>query len=258
MKKLHLFLAAIGALILLGCGGSNNGTQTFSGNPASPSTPRVEAVLRSDPSVVVDPQDIETGDEIVFELVNYTGSPGNLTRNVLSPVTWRSSDVNSNFGNLASNSGLYLAGDQPMASRAIVGGTFAGTEYSGFYQIHSREVRLSGVVQDENTNAPIGGITLQFYDGDNNLVGQVTSAFDGTFRASIPVSAVSFQVSPDSVGLAYYPSYTFDGLRYDASDAACRAPLPGGLEVGPAALDAPVLVTPRVAGQPAPDPTGCS
>ena len=280
MKHAHLFAAALLALaILIGCAGSDSTPATTG---LLPSTPRIEAVVKiertnlkvpsqyteaelQDPTMVdpadlinqtlygvQDPRNIQTGEQYWFQLVRYDDA-GN--RIIIPGASWQLSDTT--YAQLGDNSGLFLAGNNATPSNQFVFAFYNGTRYEVQYNIKARQVRLIGQVLKEGSDEPLPGVEIFFFDNFNTLVGIAKSSYDGSFRASVPTNTTEFTPTVESITNEYYQSFTYEGLRYSVGFPQCKATLPG-LETGTRVLTSPIRVTPRVEGQPTPNPTGCS
>jgi len=284
MKHVQKITVAMLAVAIWGCGGSGGGS-------SSPTTtlnlnPRVEAIVTVqrtnlmhpdqwtdaqlndptnlavkadliDPTVfgVQDPKNIEIGESMTFQLVNYTPDG---VRHILSGVAFANSDSSSSFGVLAANTGQFIAGNAPTTAPLFVSASFNGQVYSVEYDLKIRQVRVLGTVLDGGTNAAdLAGSQVQFFDGTGKLVDTVTIQFDGSIRASVPTVTATFTVFGDSLPDTFYHSFTYGGLQYDASATGCVPSMPTGLNIGTTTLPATILVTPRVAGQATPPSTGC-
>jgi len=262
MKHVSLIAAVLLGTALCGCGGSGVGSGVVNTGPAvTLGTPTVEAIIpgrASSDIVVQDPNNLEVGQSIQFQLVAYnaTGS-----RVVLSPDDFRSSDTTNTYGLLGSNSGVLITGNAVSTTLLYIGANYQGVQYSASYQVKPRQARLIGQIVDETTGLAIRNASLNFYNDSGQLVGTVVMPFQGSFRASIPLTATRFQVVSDSLTATYWRSFTFNGLRYDAGSDDCRAPLPA-LQIGDnflssAATDATIIrVTPRT-GSVKPTADGC-
>ncbi|HSI73732.1 MAG TPA: hypothetical protein VK934_11210 [Fimbriimonas sp.] len=282
MKRVQLFAVVLMALaLLIGCAGSSDdGTPTTNG--VLTGTPRIEAVVKIDRTNLInpsqytdaelrdptkvnpndlinptlygvqDPRNIQTGEQYWFQLVRYNELG---QREIISDgVTWQLSDPR--YAELGENSGLFLAGNNATQTNQFAFAFYGGTRYEARYEVNPRQVRLIGIVLQEGTNQPIPGVELFFFDNFGTLVGQTASSYDGTFRASVPTNTVSFSPTVESIPTTFFQSFVFDMLRYSVGYPQCKAPLPA-LEVGTMVLQEPIYLTPRVAGQPTPDPTGC-
>jgi hypothetical protein len=283
MKHVQKFAFAIVAMIVAGCGGSGNGAPATNIASASPRVEAIVKVLRTNlqhpnnwtdaqllnpqtpglqadlvnPTVfgIQDPTNIQCNEQVVFQVVTYSADG---TRNIL-PATFASSDATSVYGNLATNTGDYLAGNSPTTTPLSITGTVNGLSFSTFYNVKVDQVRLLGSVLAQGTNAnQLSGALIQFFNATGGLVDTVTVASDGTFRASIPTVATSFTIVADTIPGSFYQSYNYLGLQYDAGNVSCFAPLPTGLASGTTSLSGVIYVTPRVTGQGTPAATGCA
>ncbi len=290
MKQVQKFAYAMLALAAIGCGGSGNGTSTTA-STVTTSTPRIEAIVKVlptnllhpsqwtaaqllnpqtpglqadliNPNVfgVQDPNNFQAGEQYVFQLVSYTTTAAGVVRNILSNVSFASTDPTNLYGNLANNTGDFSAGTNKTTSTLSVTAESKNSNYMASYSIQTDQVRLIGTVLAQGTNAnQLAGTKLNFYDGTGLLVGSVTVEYDGTFRASVPTTATGFTVVADSVPGTFYQSYNYLSTQYDAGVSGCdgTATLPVGLTVGTATLAGPVYVAPKVANQGPPPSTGC-
>jgi len=284
MMHVQKFTVAMLALIVVGCGGGGNGAPPVV-NPGV-TTPTVEAVVKVlrtnlqhpnnwtdaqlvnpqtpglqpdliNPTVfgIQDPTNIQCNEQVVFQVVTYSADG---TRNIL-PATFATSDAAGTYGNLATNTGDFLAGNSSTSSPLSVSGTVNGASYSAFYDIKVDQVRLLGQVLAQGTNAnQLAGSLIQFFNATGGLVDTVTVASNGTFRASVPTVATSFTIVPDTLPATFYHSFNYLGLQYDSGVVSCFAPLPTGLSAGTVSLPNVIYVSPRVSGQGTPPSTGCS
>jgi len=284
MKRLHLFaVLVLGLAALIGCAGGGSDNTNTTGTILD-GTPRIEAVvvvertnlkdpskytdaqlqdpLQVDPNDLVNPtiygvqdaRNIQTGEQYFFQLVYYDPSG---IRHILSDgVTWTTSDTTGLYGNIGSNSGLFLAGSAVNQTDQFVFALHDGTRYEVKYNVKPRQVRLLGKVVDEN-GSPVPGVQLNLFNSFNSLVGQVASSFDGSFRASVPLNTQKFTPTVDSIPTNLYQSFSYDGLRYTVGFTQCRAQLPT-LQTGTVVLPSNVTLKARVDGQSTPSPTGCT
>ncbi|CAN5573929.1 hypothetical protein BH11ARM1_BH11ARM1_14820 [soil metagenome] len=285
MKRLHLFAVLIlGLAALIGCAGSGGSDNTNTTGTILDGTPRIEAVvvvdrtnlkdpskytdaqlqdpLQVDPNDLVnptiygvqDPRNIQTGEQYYFQLAYYDSSGSR--RIINDGVTWTTSDSSGIYGNIGSNSGLFLAGSAVNQTNQFVFGLFEGTRYEVKYNVNPRQVRLLGKVLDEH-GAPVPGVQLNLFNSFNSLVGQVVSSFDGSFRASVPTNTQKVTPTVDSIPANFYQSFSYGGLRYTVGLTQCKAQLPT-LETGTVVLSSNIVLKARVAGQSTPSPTGCT
>lgn len=282
MKHLTLFVAAVMALVVAGCAGSGGGDNGGNNPPDETlGTPRIEAVVRVERTNLIDPtkytddelqdpqvvsqadlivptvygvQDIsnfQTNESYYFQLVAYSDSG----RRVILPASFTTEDSEFTYG-VVGNSGLYLASGTPTSEPVSVYADYNGARYSSTYQVFERRVRAIGHVYAEGSNAPLDGITVEFFNADGTFVAKAISGYDGSFRASVPLTATFMSLNSQLLPNTYYRSYVVNGLRYDAGDADCRTPV-SFTQTGAVSVD-PIYVTPRVAGQPTPNADGCT
>ncbi|MGV3614813.1 MAG: hypothetical protein ACO1SV_05690 [Fimbriimonas sp.] len=282
MKHLTLFVAAALALVVAGCGGG--GGNDGGNNPPDEtlSQPRIEAVVRiertnlRDPNKytndeLLDPQTVNPDDLIVptvygvqdmrnfqtnesyyFQLVAYSDSG----RRVILPARFETDDVEFLHG-VVGNSGLYLASNVPTQEPIAVSAVDdMGSRYSAEYEVKERQIRVVGSVVSETTQAPVPNVTVEFYDENGLLVSSVKTAYDGSFRASTPISTVSMSVNSQLLSNDFYRSYVTGGFRYNAGDVDCRTPI--SFDAAGTVVIETIALTPRVAGQGTPAADGCN
>ena len=304
MKHVQKFAFAMLALVAVGCGGSGSGTPStsISGTTTkyyveaivkilptnlkgdknwtaaqllNPQTPNLQADL-NDPTVfgVLDPMNIQVGEEVVFQLVTYpldsSGNPilnasGLPVRNIL-PATFSSSDINGTYGSLAGSTGDYVAGPSKSSGYIAVTASYKGAQFQTNYSIQVRQARLLGNVLGEGLSSTSGSqlyhTKLQFFDGNGALVGSVAVQYDGSFRASVPTTTQTFTVVPDSIPAAFYQSYSYaynvggttTSYQYDAGVGGCDGqallfpPSSYNLSIGTTTLPQTIYVQPRSSG----------
>ena len=255
MKHVHLLAGLSLAVVLIACGGSdnllnNNGTagNTTSGSvgitPLNPAVIHIEAVVLNPTTyddgamtggqtfIVQDLNNIESEDQIEFQLA-YEDSQG---RHVINPGNWLSSDTANTYGTLTYNSGIFIASSAQNLHPLTITTEYNGFTYSSFYSVLPRQVRLRGMVVANDTHTPVFGAEVDFYGPQNPTIsgsplvfrGKVTSAYDGTFRASIPPSTSSFTVTNASIS-ALVPAFQrymeYLNQYYQTDDSTCYAPL---------------------------------
>ena len=249
MKRGHSLALGLMALALVACGGNGGGDNTTTTPVLGlTSVPRIEAILADptiDPDYVYqDLLNIQTGDSVVFQLVNYDDAGG---RHVLNTATFRTSDTLNQAGRLATNGQFQAATSDSGANRYIASANYGDQNYVAYYQIKPRQINLRGKVLAEVSNAPVYNATIDFYapsnpttnSGTQQLVGTVHTAVDGTFRVSLPAfndnvasydeavaaAQITFTIRSSELPKDYYGSFVFKGKRYDAGSGLCRAPL---------------------------------
>jgi hypothetical protein len=206
---------------------------------------------------IQDPRNFETSMEFTFQLVGYTADG---TRYVLNPDRWVSTDSAGIYGSLASNSGLYSTFNSVTSTNQTMTAVFDNKMYSAPFAITPRGTVMVGRVLDLDSGQPISDVNISFYDKNGLLITAVTTSVFGTYRASLPSGATSFQVDAESVPATSWRVYQFGGKVYGAGDVDCRAPvssanlLPGLVTLDPS-FD--ILIASKNAG-PAPSTTGCT
>ncbi|RYG24160.1 hypothetical protein EON82_11710 [bacterium] len=248
MKHGHSLAIGILALALAACGGNSGGGSKSSGNGLT-STPRIEAVLL-DPSLdpaypYMDPLAIETGDNVQFQLVSYSASGGGFTRNVLSPESFRTTDINRVAGTFSSSDGVFNAVNTDIGSRKyIVTARYNNRDFSSYYTVNPRQIRLHGRVLNQADNTPVPGVTVDFYalrnpldpDSQTVVIASTHTLSDGTFKVSIPAfndsvetydeaiaaPTISFQVRASDLPTGFTGVYTYEGATYQAGSSLDR------------------------------------
>lgn len=260
MKRISLSAAALLGLLVAGCGGDNSGSSSGSGDPvASPET-FVEAILApggtvpADPSAWIsqDPQNIQTGQSVVFQLASYSSSG---VRTALPALGWESSDTTGTYGKLSADTGLYQAGSNLTSSPQFVGVRYGGKAYYAAYAVKPPQATVIGQVVNSNTGSVVRGVYVEFYNTSGTLVGKVAQPFQGTFRASVPLNAATFQIVGDTIPGSLHRTYRFNGKGYQSGNIDCRAPIGMALSTGNNALGANIELVPTSSEEP--DIDGC-
>jgi hypothetical protein len=287
LALLAAITAASVVVFIAGCGGSGSSSSNTTQPPPSNLGPaRIEAIVlvstanlknptEFTPAQLLDPtnqavkkdllnptvfgfqdtQNFQTNEDYVFQLAAYgTPSSGNPYGRVILPATFSSSDTIGQFGTLAANSGVFLAAGSATTTPLSVYATYGGQDYSGTYSIKPRQGRVIGSIIVQGARQAVPGIGLNFYDANGNLTDSITTAVDGTFRASMPIASVSMTLDPHTIPLSMYGLFEFVGQIYTAGDPGCRAILPT-LTVGTQLL--PTLLTIPTTVKPIPATTGC-
>jgi hypothetical protein len=251
LRKRELWAATL-LLALLGCAGTKS-EDGGGGGAATVSDPQIEAVFANRATGEIDPENIETGEQVQFRL---TAKRADGTRVQVTPGLWQTSDTNSIYGVLAANTGIFLAGERATPTAQVVYTTFQGKTYSAYYRVNPRQVRLAGNLLNQSSSAGVGGVSILFYNDAGLSVGRVRTNSDGSFLASVPVDTASFQIEDASVPSTYFRSMVYDGVRYDTGRFECRAQIPA-YDPGPRILPNDILLTPKDGGA-KPEPDGCN
>src|SRR5579885_2233700 len=204
-SRLMKFLVPTAVLILIlciaagtGCGGGGGGTTgnetTTTGGP-----PRAEAALAADPNHQIDARNIQAGQSVQFEIVNYDS---NNVRHILSSSNWTTTDNGNSAGTLQSN-GLFTATASSNGTVFTATGTNAGVQYNLPYQVTPVQAIATASVIDDN-GAPAAGVTVLFYNSAGVVVGRSTTSVDGSLEASLPTTAVSLNIDPTTLPTSLY------------------------------------------------------
>lgn len=213
MKQLRMLGACVAAWSLFGCAGNVMTGAGGGGGLVLVGSPTVEMVYSAGFFPIVglaplgDPMNIRTNEQVQFQLVGYTATR---QRVVLTAESWRTDDAASTFGVISGNTGLYTASSRQSPFAQTVTARYNGIDYSTNYQVKPRQARIIGSVLNRVTKLPIQGVSLYFYDVNGVFVGSVTTAFDGSFRASVPTNVARFQVVNDSLPLDVFRLMKFD------------------------------------------------
>lgn len=204
-----VLVALLAAILVVGCGGGGGGGSTGGGGGGG-NTYAVEAYFTADPTAFVDPTNMMVSDQVTFVLASYDQ---NGVRSVVSGVTWSTNDTTAQAGTLDPSTGAYSA-LSPSAQTYKVTTSFGGTAYQASYAVTPLQARLYGKIVNITNAAGVPAIKALFFDGSGTQVGSVTSANDGTIRASVPTTAVSMNLDPNSIPLAsFYRAFSYIGIR---------------------------------------------
>jgi hypothetical protein len=235
MNRVLTFAALSMALLAVGCGGSSTGTNTSPSTGATYSSIVIEADLLSSGAqppvgtlpVVEDTLNLQLGELVKFVIVGYDSVGG---RHELTSTDWRNADTSQEFGSLDPGSGQYAIGQNAMGSSMLVEGKYQGVPYRTYFKVNPTQARLIGQVVSSDGRTGVRGVSLQFFAQGGEVVGSVKTSYDGTFRASVPLNAVSFTIDPASVSTPFWQSFNF-GLDstntpviYDAGSPTCTTP----------------------------------
>ena len=115
---------------------------------------------------------------------------------------------------------------------------------------------VSGRAVQRNSTIGVSSLQIAFYNAAGVQVASTVTNGTGNFTAQVPTTAVSFHVIESSVGAGYYKQYDYNGKRYSALIANCRAALPT-LSAGGAVSLVTSIELPLASGPPPPPPNGC-
>jgi len=217
--KVKLWFTFAGAAAILwligpGCGGGGgSSTGTGTGNIVRW---QIEATKNG---AVIDPTNIVLGETVQFRMAGYDAS-GN--RSIQSASGWVADPTGQTEGTMSSNGQFATIAYGPAFT---VSATSGGNQIEGAACVKSSaDALVTGhVIDGLGDNVP--GVTIDFYDVASNLVGTSVTQFDGTFRAAVPSTAVTFEVDKALIPAGYYKEYLY-GSNWYLPQGNCRAPLP--------------------------------
>lgn len=222
MKQLRMLGACVAVWSLVGCAGNMVAGPVGPGGPVIVGSPVVEMIYSAGFFPIVglaplgDPMNIRTSEQVQFQLVGYTATR---QRVLLTAESWRTDDSTNTFGVISGNTGLYTASSRQSPFAQVVTARYDGKDFSTTYQIRPRQARIIGSVLNRVTKLPLQGTSLYFYDNNGTYVGSTTTAYDGSFRASVPTNVARFQVVNDSL-----PLDVFRLMRFDSTLAVTTTP----------------------------------
>lgn len=252
MKK-YACLTFVSAFIVLiaGCGGgggSNPGSGTGTGLGAYHS---IQVTGYTALRQMLNTKNLIVGDTIQLDL---TGRDKNNNLVVIKESGW-TTDAPSGVATLTSDGVLTIVGAS--SSTYTISLVVNGVSFSSTLFASTAQDLVTGVVK--NSVNPIEDVIVDFFDSTGSQVGQAYTARDGSFRASVPATAVTFTIDmsiADPGAVYYYPQYGYGADQY-LSGKSCLAKLPGALSsTKVTTLPSNIVVDVR-SGVPPPPPTGC-
>jgi hypothetical protein len=201
---------------------------------------------------MIDLRNLVVGDTIQLDITARNTSDGLVTVPVSGWTTTAPSSVAT-----VSSSGQLTAISTTGSNSYIVQVTYGGVIYTAPLTISALQDIVTGEV--ENSSNAIENAIVDFYDANSAQVGTAYTARDGSFRASVPATAVRFTIDlslPDPTGALYYPEFAYGSNSY-LNGTSCLAALPTLSASVPTALPAVILPYARSSGSPPPPPTGC-
>jgi hypothetical protein len=260
LKKFVLSIAAsllvLNLGLVVGCGG---GGSSDGGPPPPPAGFTTgEAALLGTPNTPIDPRNIQAGETVQFQVVHY--DTGLTNRTIVASTNWTTTD-NGNTAGILQPDGTFAATAATGPNVFTATGTAGGQNYSVAYRVKPVQALVTGVIQDSN-GASAYHVAIVFYNSSGVEVSRALSQFDGTFRASMPTTAVVFNLDSQSVTTTkYFRSFKFGGKRYTTLEQTCSAPLPAltngtTTSIGTLVIDA--AFTGGIPNPPPPPPDGCA
>jgi hypothetical protein len=158
--------------------------------------------------VVEDASNIQVGELLLFQVVQYDPLGG---RHVMPATSWRWDDTSDQFGKLDPYSGLFSVGESAMPSHFKINATVVatGATVASYYFVNPYQARIIGQVIGSDTQRGMRGVEIDFFDANMDEVDHVVTSYDGTFRASSPLTAVQFTVNPDTIPATYWQQFGY-------------------------------------------------
>lgn len=227
------------AALIIGCGGG--GASGGTGTTATTSTTsggggtivtRMVAVNGS--GQVIDPMNLVPNQSVTFKVAAIDASTNAIVGT--SSATFSTTDTQSFAGTLNKQTGAYVAKSPAGGTIYTMSATTVGGNYSLLYTVTASQAIVTGTVHDTNGVA-VPFARVIFYDGSGSQVGASAAGLDGTFTASVPASAVTFNLDGSTLpstatagqipSQAYYKIFDYGTGSYSVTaGAACGAPVP--------------------------------
>lgn len=228
MKTAPFTVVIIAALaILLGCGGSGGGgssTGTTGTTGTTGDTYTTAIIAESSPTVQVDPTNLQVGDSVIFHLAQIDLTKG--TYSTIQSTGFTTTDTGGAAGSLNGQTGQFTALASTNGTTYTISTINGGKTYTALYGVTPVQARVTGAVVDTNGVAVQFPVIL-FFDSTKNQVGSVTATVAGTFNASVPTSAVRFNIKSSSLNTShYYEAFSYGAGSYGPLVSGCNAPLP--------------------------------
>ena len=235
-------------VLLIGCGGGGGGGGGGTGT-GTYSYQQVTGYLST--GAMLDTRNLLVGDSVQLYI---TGFDKNLNLKSFTASGWKT-DAPATVATLTSAGALTAVGVSNQTYKIQV--VYQGLTYSANLLVSPTQAIVTGIVR--NVSNPIGDVGVDFYDKTGAQVGVSYTARDGTFRASVPVTAVSFTIDmslADPKNYYYYTQYGYGTADY-LEAATCLTALPTLSLASPTALPNPIVPDERAGQAPPPPPTGC-
>lgn len=253
MKGTSGKLAALGLLgLIMGCGGGGGGGGSNGGGTPNPLY-QVSIIQPSDSSRMIDPGTLFIGDSLQLQITS-RDTNGKL---ITIPASGWTTNAPSNVATVSS-SGVLVALASSGTNQYVVQVNVGGATYSATISVSPSQYIVTGLVRN-TSNVGIESVAVLAYNGTTTLVGQTHTSRAGTFRMSVPSSAVRFTVdmSKADPGHVYYFTQFGYGSKEYLDGISCLTPLPTPLSsLAPTPLPNDI-VPDLISLGPPPPPTGC-
>jgi hypothetical protein len=243
------FVAAIVALIA-GCGGGGGGGGGGSTSGVIHAL-QVTGFYGSASGTMIDLRTVVPGDQIQLEITARDVNNNLVVRNASGWTT----TAPTNVATVSSSGLMSVVGTSSKAFQVQV--SYAGATYTASVTSIAAQAFVTGRVIDGSV--AIQSAALDFYDASGKQVGTAFTARDGSFRASVPNTAVGLTLDmsiPDPGFVFYYDEFAYASNTY-LEQKTCLLKLPATLSTTkPTSLTSAIVPFLRSLGPP-PPPTGC-
>lgn len=202
--------------------------------------------------VSISPQD---GSVSINQSLNFTAS---VTGTANDNVTWTASGgtITPTGTGTARFTAPGVVGNYTVTARSVADTNRKGVATVTVTPSAGSNAIINGKVVDQDSQVGISGVNVVFLNNVGTIIAQYTTAANGTFRATVPVTAIRFHIVSASIPGTYYKAYEYNGKRYTALSSLCSAPLPT-LTAG-TTISLPTFIdVPPTTGPPPPPPNGC-
>ncbi len=238
--------------LVIGCGGGGGGGGTSGGTTSGAvHGQQVTGYEGGSSSIMIDLRSLVPGDQVQLQI---TARDTNNNLVVLSAAGW-TTNAPSSVATVTSAGLLSAVGVSSGNYQVTV--VYKGARYTANLNIVAAQAFVTGRVSD--SSIAVQNAMIDFFDSAGKQVGAAYTARDGTFRASVPTTAVKFSLDmsiPDPGFVFYYNEFAYANNTY-LEQTTCLAKLPGTLSTTtPTALTTAIVPFLRSLGPP-PPPTGC-
>ncbi len=227
-------------LLLVGCGGG--------GGAGLPTFVLIQVELPGR-----DPLNLIVGEVVQFVLAGYDAGS---RRFVLTADGWSMTNVQGVPGTLGPSGALPVTG---VGSARINAMYRTETVESLDIVTKPRQAWVSGFVRDGSTFLGIPFVLVAFYDDANTQVGLAQTMADGSFLASVPITATKVNLVVGGWQVEYYNEWVYRTVRYSAMIQNCHAimVLSQPLQTDVTSVMGDPIFLDNRSGPPPPPPNGC-
>ena len=261
-------------IVVIGCGGGGGSASSLTSTSSSTTSGAtgggvLKLVAENSNGIIIDPTNLVPGQSVQFMMVSIDPSTYAVTPETARGFT--TTDSSGSAGSLNAQTGQFTAGSSTNGTNFTVSVSFQGSTYSELYGVKPLQAIVTGKVLDSNL-VPIPFAEVVFEDSTDTQVGAVVTGVDGTFTASVPVTAVRFNLVPSTLPItanpssvpstAYFRYFTYGSGTYNPLNTACSAPIisltSGQTNVLPNQIIVMAATTLSGAPNTPPPPPGCT